>query len=335
MWSRYPCRRCSTASQLQRNFTSSRRYISSPRESLQPCAWAANSNHRSSRTQLPSLPQISANRTISSSTQLQYELPPRELMLASDNLFHPFSKSPLPGIRRRAAFIKHHAYCPHPHHHQTRLPNHPQDLEARKPMNSGLLPRHVDFECPDCGIPVYCSEGHWAEDYEAHLQICDTLREINEDDHDWRSGRDFPEYEYPGPGIEEALINLTNWDTFFYTRQAEAVNDERSLRQVTRLLTYPVTVGSVISEFSPYNIRKGGRLTPEGLRSFSGSLPLLLNHSRVLNYGQPSDILLTLRAQVPVMILSDLSLGPLPCAFLFWERAPSRPCHAVYGFSFH
>ncbi|KAI9834028.1 MAG: translational activator for mitochondrial COX1 [Phylliscum demangeonii] len=77
--------------------------------------------------------------------------------------------------------------------------------------------------------------------------------------------------------MEEALVNFTNWDTFLYTREHDAVNEEQSLRQTTRVLTYPTTIGSVLSELSPYNIRMGGRLTPEGLRSFTeSSLPRLV-----------------------------------------------------------
>ena len=193
-------------------------------------------------------------------------------LLMPNNLFHPLSSSPSPEMRRRAAFIKANAYCPHPDHHQTRLPMNPDDPEARKPANGGLPPKHVSFECPDCGIPVACSEEHWADDYEAHLEICDTLREINEDDHDLRSGRFFPEFEYPGDQIEEAMVNMTNWDTFLYSREFRAINDERSLRQATRLLTYPATIGSVLHELSPYSIKKGGRLTVEGLKSLSGML---------------------------------------------------------------
>jgi splicing suppressor protein 51 len=101
------------------------------------------------------------------------------------------------------------------------------------------------------------------------LEVCDTLREINEDDHDLRSGRFFPEFEYPGAQIEEAMVNMTNWDTYLYSRDYKAINDERSLRQATRLLTYPLTIGSVLHELSPYNIRSGGRLTVEGLKSLS------------------------------------------------------------------
>lgn len=188
-------------------------------------------------------------------------------LLMPNNLFHSFSDSPSPEIRRRAAFIKQNAYCPHPDHRQTRIPTNPDDLEARK-TTGALPPAHVKFECPDCGIPVSCSEEHWADDYEAHLEICDTLREINEDDHDLRSGRFFPEFEYPGDQIEEAMVNMTNWDTFLYSREFRAINDERSLRQATRLLTYPITIGSVLHELSPYNIRN--RLTMEGLKSLSG-----------------------------------------------------------------
>jgi splicing suppressor protein 51 len=151
----------------------------------------------------------------------------------------------------------------------------PDDPEGRKPAKGSMPPKHVSFECPDCGIPVSCSEEHWADDYEAHLEICDTLREINEDDHDLRSGRFFPEFEYPGEQMEEAMVNMTNWDTFLFSREFRAINDERSLRQSTRLLTYPVTVGSILHELSPYNIKKGGRLTVEGLKSLSGMLYLI------------------------------------------------------------
>lgn len=193
-------------------------------------------------------------------------------LLKPNNLFHPFSKSPSQDMRKRAAFIKQNAYCPHPDHSQNRMAMNPDDPETRKSLKGPLPPAHVKFECPDCGIPVSCSEEHWADDYEAHLEVCDTLREINEDDHDMRSGRFFPEFEYPGYQIEEAMVNMTNWDTFMFSRDFKAVNSERSMRHATRLLTYPVTIGSVLHELSPYNIKKGGRLTVEGLKSLSGKL---------------------------------------------------------------
>lgn len=196
---------------------------------------------------------------------------PERSLIQPNNLFHPFSESPSPEIRKRAMFMKTHAYCPHPSHHQTRMPTSPNDLEARKGKDkSSLPPAHVRFECPDCGIPVSCSEDHWADDYETHMELCEQLREINEDDHDLRSGRFFSEFEYPPPQIEEILVNLTNWDTYLYTRNYNAMNEARPMRQATRLLTYPVTLASVLHELSPYNIRQGGRLTMEGLKSLSG-----------------------------------------------------------------
>lgn len=168
--------------------------------------------------------------------------------------------------------MKQHAYCPHPEHQATKVPTIAPKVGDAEATGGTLAPAHVDFECPDCGLPVYCSKQHWMDDYENHLKICDTLRQINEDDHDLRSGRVFHEANLPDHQIEEAMVNMTNWDTFMYTRQFDAVNSDRSMRQITRLLTYPVTIGSILHELSPYSIKDGERLTVEGLKSFSGRL---------------------------------------------------------------
>lgn len=190
-------------------------------------------------------------------------------VLTEDDLFHSYTHSPIPEIRQRAAFMRQHAYCPCPDHRPTRLSESGQPLR-QSPDAAQLAPAHVDFECPDCGIPVYCSKEHWMADYEAHLEVCDTLRQVNEDDHDLRSGRMFPEFEYAGPQLEEAMVNMTNWDTFLYTRNFQAINSDRSMRQATRILTYPITVASILHELSPYTLRQDSRLTPEGLKSVSG-----------------------------------------------------------------
>lgn len=199
-----------------------------------------------------------------------------QVSLRPNELFHSFTNSPSPRMRRRAAVMRQNAYCPHPDHRPTRMAFSPMDIEARK--TGSAPPSHVRYECPDCGIPVSCSEEHFIDDYESHLEVCDLLRQINEDDHDLISGRYFAEFELPGPHLEEAQINMTNWDTLLYTREFLAIDDERSMRQATRLLTYPITIGSVLHELSPYNIRTGARLTPEGLRSFSGNKPMFINH---------------------------------------------------------
>ncbi|KAF2266499.1 hypothetical protein CC78DRAFT_559329 [Lojkania enalia] len=193
----------------------------------------------------------------------------RKLILTEDNLFHSFTHSPIPELRKRAAFMRQHAYCPHPSHKPTRIPHSAADLESRKSSATGTQPAHANFECPDCGVPVYCCEEHWADDYEAHLEVCDIIREINEDDHDLRSGRFFGEFRFAEPQMEEILVNMSSWDTYLYTRDYDALNEDREMRQATKLLTYPMTIASVLHELSPYNIRRGGRMTPEGLKSFS------------------------------------------------------------------
>jgi hypothetical protein len=279
-------------------------------------------------------------------------------VLGPDNLFHPFSRSPIPSIRQRARFTKQHALCPHPAHQQTRVPTSPHDPESRKIQGiSNEPPAHVSFECPDCGIATYCSEEHWADDFEAHLEICDTLKQINEDDHDLRSGRFFPEFEYPGPQPEEFLVNMTNWDTYLYTRRFEAINDERSMRQATKLLTYPVTMASVIHDLSPYDIRSGGRLTPEGLKSFSAlrytlhppkdgrgttikGLRLTAPPVRLFVLGAraesslPRDVWIQLTHMFPSALISLIFIGPESMAnrdaeFPLPERTPSNPFGAI------
>ena len=257
-------RRLASSLTPRRNFSSTiPKNNSKPRSTLVPQTLRRNA----SAATAPREPDNFERHNQAPNDYAEYMSQPRRVLR---ELYHPFSKSPVPEIRQRAAFTRQHAYCPHPSHQQTRLPVSPHDPEARKTPTSTIPPAHVHFECPDCGIPVYCSEEHWADDYESHLEICETLRQINEDDHDLRSGRWFPEFEYPGPQIDEILVNMTSWDTFLYTRGFEAINDERSMRQATRLLTYPLTLGSILHELSPYNIRTGGRLTSEGLKSLSG-----------------------------------------------------------------
>jgi splicing suppressor protein 51 len=192
------------------------------------------------------------------------------MVLSEETLFNSFTNSPIPAMRKRAAFMRQHAYCPHPSHKPTRAVKNAVDLESRKSSETGSPPAHVNFECPDCGVPVYCCEEHWADDYEAHLEVCDIMRQSNEDDHDLHSGRFFKEFQFAEPQIEEILVNLSSWDTFLYTRDFDALNEDREMRQATKLLTYPMTIASVINELSPYNIRSEGRMTPEGLKSFSG-----------------------------------------------------------------
>ncbi|KAL4951810.1 Oxysterol-binding protein-domain-containing protein [Aspergillus filifer] len=302
---------------------------------------------RASSLKLP-LPSLVQKANSASFTRNSREL------LKPNNLFHKFSESPSQDIWKRAAFIKQNAFCPHPSHQQTRAPVSPHDPEARKvPTNASLPPAHSHYECPDCGIPIYCSEEHWMEDYEAHLEVCETLRQINEDDHDLHSGRFFPEFSYPGLQDENFVINMTNWDTFLYTREFDAINDDRSMRQVTRMLTYPMTIGSVLHELSPYSIRKDKRLTAEGLKSISAlryslhpprtgegtdiqGLRVKAPPVRLFVLGAraesslPRDVWLQLSHIFPRSLINIIFIGPESMAnrddeFPLPERTPSNP----------
>lgn len=99
-------------------------------------------------------------------------------IIAQDDLFHVFSRSPVPAIRKRGEIVKSLAPCP------VCLDVH----EERRP---------VQFECPNCGWPTHATEIHWKEDHE-HDKYCSRLREANEDEHDLRSGRELVEFELPG-----------------------------------------------------------------------------------------------------------------------------------------
>lgn len=106
-------------------------------------------------------------------------------ILSQDNLFHPFSVSPFPAIVARGEAIKSLAPCPV-------CVSHDQIHDHTKTQA-----RAIAFECPDCGWPTHCTEDHWHADKD-HAKYCSRLREVNEDEHDLRSGRRLREFELPG-----------------------------------------------------------------------------------------------------------------------------------------
>ena len=154
----------------------------------------------------------------------QHPAEPKPL-LSEDNLFHPFSKSPFPAIRARGEAIKQLAPCPvcsssHEHVH----------------THSKAQPKAVGFECPDCGWPTHCSEEHWAADQE-HQKYCSRLREVNEDEHDLRSGRKLHEFYLPGIAflaIRHEVLDFPNQH-----RRPAGCGDYNLIRQLGRVLVYP------------------------------------------------------------------------------------------------
>lgn len=140
------------------------------------------------------------------------------------------------------------------------------------------MQRHVEYDCPSCGWPTHYSRAEWEADRE-HGRYWPRLKEVNEDEHDLRSGRHLKEFELPGEQPWEEAISMANWDIFFYTRGFASIDTDRSVRHVSKLLTFPITIGSVIHENSPYNMRNQ-RLTAEGLRSLTGMFRLELYSHR-------------------------------------------------------
>ncbi|KAG6832681.1 hypothetical protein H0H92_012253 [Tricholoma furcatifolium] len=174
----------------------------------------------------------------------------------TDNLFHKFSQSPYAAIRARGSAIQQLAPCPvcaasHDHIH----------------AHTKAQPRAVKFECPDCGWPTHCTEEHHEQDNEHH-KYCSRLREANEDEHDLRSGRHLREFELPGPQGYEEAISFANWDVFWYTRGFPSMDTERSRRHASKLLSFPITIGSTIHQHSGLTL-SNQRVTPEGSRSLA------------------------------------------------------------------
>ncbi|CAO3640961.1 unnamed protein product [Cunninghamella blakesleeana] len=208
---------------------------------------------------------ISFNGLFSTKKQ-QVEQSTDKVILSQDNLFHPLSQSPIKELRDRAAIINKYGVCPVCDTHEDQQHKH-------KPV----------FECPDCGYPTHCSEDHYVEGKEAHKHICSILREQNEDDHDLRSGRKMTEFEFPSSQGFDETVNMANWDVFFYTRRFPSMDSDRSMRHVSKLLTYPITIASVLHESCPYKF--GQEVTVEGMRSITALRTILYPKNEVIKNG--------------------------------------------------
>ncbi|KAK9447313.1 zinc-finger of mitochondrial splicing suppressor 51-domain-containing protein [Limtongia smithiae] len=160
-----------------------------------------------------------------------------------ENRFHLWEESPSLVLRNRAATIKALARCP-----VTDLP--------------------IQFTCPNCGIPTHHDRAAWEKDTHHHESVCEKLALANVYEHDIRSGREFPEFEMPPPQDIDVTINFGDWDTFLYTRDFHSMDTEFEFAHATKILTYPVTVASVLHNGSPYTLASK-RLTLEGLKSLA------------------------------------------------------------------
>ncbi|CCK69479.1 uncharacterized protein KNAG_0C03750 [Huiozyma naganishii CBS 8797] len=161
------------------------------------------------------------------------------------NRFHPWEESPCADLRDRAARIKTLARCP-------------------------VTGKNINYTCPISGIPTHHSRKAWEDDTDYHKnKTYEKLKKVNIYEHDLRSGRSFPEFDFPAEQGRDRAVNLQNWDLFLYTRQFYSMDTEFHLATVTKMLSYPITIASVLHEFSPYKLQPRGPVTLEGLKSIA------------------------------------------------------------------
>lgn len=220
-------------------------------------------------------------------------------LLSQDKLFHPFLFSPIKDIQIRGELIQNHGVCP------TCTKDNPSP-EFVTPQTVAKSQRPV-FTCEDCGLPTHCSESHYQQDIENHRKHCPALRQINEDEHDLRSGREFPEFNFPKALGPESTVNLTSWDTFFVTRGFKGVDDARSVRHVSKLLTYPLTIASALHSFGPHRPGSKG-LTIEGVKSLT-ALQYTMDKEEYTYHKKQKELI---KQQIRVFILGARAEAQLP-----------------------
>ncbi|KAK9468043.1 hypothetical protein V1512DRAFT_260637 [Lipomyces arxii] len=208
------------------------------------------------------------------------------------NRFHVWEDSPSLALRNRAASIKALAKCP----------------------VTGL---DIQFTCPNCGIPTHHSEEVWKADTHHHEYICEKLMLANVFEHDIRSGRQFDEFQMPPAQDSDVAINFADWDTLLYTRDFHSMDTEFEMAHATKILSYPITIGSIIHQGSPYTY-SSKRLTLEGLKSlaalrytlFPEVLPMpITNQDGSVNLGQPVRIFIVgarSESQLPLEVWTQL-----------------------------
>ncbi|WVQ73345.1 hypothetical protein IAR50_002913 [Cryptococcus sp. DSM 104548] len=175
---------------------------------------------------------------------------PQAPLLAEDDLFHPLSHSPFPALVEKADRIKSVSLCP------TSFEKHHERVRPA-------------FDCPDCGWPTHKDQERWEEGREEHKEYCGRLREVNEDEHDLRSGRKMVEFEnMPEQQPYESAVNFASWDTLFFTRNYPSIDSDRSVRHVSKILTYPMTIAGILHQNGPFT-SGNGRITRQGRRSMA------------------------------------------------------------------
>ncbi|OMJ29115.1 Protein MSS51, mitochondrial [Smittium culicis] len=194
------------------------------------------------------------------------------IILDENNLFHPLSKSPIKAIVEKGKTITEFGVCPVCEEESNSVSGNSSGNSSGKHVHK----HKPTFECPDCGYPTHCSEEHWKKDLHHKKEVCGYLRTANEDEHDLRSGRRMVEFEFPSSQPQEMVVNFSNWDTFFYTRNFSTIKNNRALNHVSKILTYPITIGAILHTYSPFTRSNG--LTNEGIKSLTALKTTVKEH---------------------------------------------------------
>lgn len=195
----------------------------------------------------PKVHSIAGSRSIVTFIKniLGFDPPPRPDEPTIANRFHPWDSSPSTDLRMRAAWIRANAKC-------------------------AVTGKEINYTCPLSGIPTHHSREAWEADTEYHeKKKYELLKLANVYEHDLRSGRAFPEFNFATDQTKDAALNFANWDTFFFTRSFFSMDSIFNMAHVTKILSYPLTIGSVLHKYSPYLLKPKGPVTLEGLKSIA------------------------------------------------------------------
>jgi hypothetical protein len=166
-------------------------------------------------------------------------------------IFFPLSESPLTHLNKYHQDICEYGSCPtcisinHILPSDTDTDTDSTDISNRSKPLPKSINRPTSF-CQKCGFPIHCSD-HWQQTTEDHE--CSLLRQWIEDEHDLLySGRKLWEINFPGRQQRDAILNFTSWPYLFVTRKfpKQLFSSPMAQRHISRLLTYPYTIASVL-----------------------------------------------------------------------------------------
>ncbi|CAG8496399.1 8803_t:CDS:2 [Paraglomus brasilianum] len=168
------------------------------------------------------------------------------------------------------------------------------------------------------------------------------LRESIEDENYLKNNKNLREFEFPGAQPYDIEVNMANWDVFLYTRDFPTTDSERSLRHVSKVLTYPITIAAVLHKHGPFTLKN--RLTPEGLKSLLALRSTLypMQENRDIKHLRPAEIMRIFivgsRAEgyLPTYIYLQLShLFPMTAFHIYFIGPQALPPRHTQPFTQH